>query len=84
LIFFKFKINWFKFKLSYKNNTRLNKIMESLEYVRTNDAADIPTTTFNLNEIVPTRFKKYYRYPGSLTNPTCSEVFIYSLSVFFL
>jgi len=76
LIFFKFKINWFKFKLSDKNNTRLNNIIASLTAVRAFGSTNIPSTTIKLNEIVPTRFKKYYRYPGSLTNPTCDEVFI--------
>jgi len=64
----------FLFTLSDKNNTRLNNIIASLRDVREADADDYETTTIKLNEIIPTRFKKYYRYPGSLTTPECAEI----------
>jgi len=62
----------FLFRETNRDNIRLESILASVNDVKS-AVGEVDTTSIVLNQIIPTRLRKYYRYSGSLTVQPCDE-----------
>jgi len=61
------------FKLQLKKNVYLTDILDKLKDVREADTST-QIKPFTLENLLPTKLDKFYRYSGSLTTPGCNEI----------
>ena len=65
----------FMFEIGKVDNEDLSNIVANLEAIREYvEDARVKLSPFNLFEFLPSNFKHFFRYSGSLTTPNCNEV----------
>ncbi|XP_020852359.1 carbonic anhydrase 15-like [Phascolarctos cinereus] len=71
----------FLFKVQNENNTNYNTIVSGLRNISHQGESVELASTFRLDKLLPGHalLSRYYRYPGSLTTPTCDEVVLWTI-----